>query len=665
MVNLVKRRARGSTALAALLILAATAPALAQRSTRLAVLQAEDRRAPTAQDLATIRAAARSADPLTAQIGVRALGRLERPPLVADILPALRHRLPEVRAEAANAIAQAAQGLRSDRVAAGAAATLTSAQNALAARLSVEADADVRAAIAEALGRLPYTSSGDVARAEGALLEFASRAQSNSDRLGVARGFEALTRLHRTIRPPSPQAIAVLTALARTEGRAEQELAREARVRRLALESLIASGAADASLVAAAAGDPDAQVRRLAMRAASGGTATQILAAGVNDTSSSVRIEALRGLRATKDPQSCRASLTAAASDQEMSVALVAIDQLAICGDADDAVAHLVQLVSDVDDAEAPRNWHRAAHAIVALAAAAPERAAAALPPILSSRVWQLRLYGARASAALRRRDLLEPLAADPDDNVAEAAISALTTLAGHDADGIYVPALSRRSFGVVRAASLALAGTTRPPAIDALKIALARVESDARPGAADARSALRRALASAGVEVRPAKAPPQPAAPLNDADLRRLAAPRARFTIRDVGVFDVALFTMEAPATVLRFAQLAASGYYDGLTFHRVVPNGVIQGGSPDANEYSSDAPIMRDEVGRWPHVRGALGISTRGRDTGDGQIFVDLVDNPRYDHTYTVFAQVLNGLDVIDRILEGDVIDRVEILP
>ena len=101
----------------------------------------------------------------------------------------------------------------------------------------------------------------------------------------------------------------------------------------------------------------------------------------------------------------------------------------------------------------------------------------------------------------------------------------------------------------------------------------------------------------------------------------------------------------------MLRFARLAESGYYNGLTFHRVVPNFVIQGGSPGANEYVGDAAFMRDEVGTWPHVRGAVGISTRGHDTGDAQIFVDLVDNPRLDHQYTVFAQVLNGIDVVDR--------------
>jgi len=61
---------------------------------------------------------------------------------------------------------------------------------------------------------------------------------------------------------------------------------------------------------------------------------------------------------------------------------------------------------------------------------------------------------------------------------------------------------------------------------------------------------------------------------------------------------------------------------------------------------------------------VRGAVGVSTRGRDTGDAQIFVNLVDNPRLDHGYTVFAQVLNGIAVVDQILEGDVIDRIEIV-
>jgi cyclophilin family peptidyl-prolyl cis-trans isomerase len=113
----------------------------------------------------------------------------------------------------------------------------------------------------------------------------------------------------------------------------------------------------------------------------------------------------------------------------------------------------------------------------------------------------------------------------------------------------------------------------------------------------------------------------------------------------------------------VARFAQLARAGYYDGLTFHRVVPNFVIQGLSPGANEYMGAPRYMRDEAGIVPHLRGAVGISTRGRDTGDGQIFIDLIDLPRLDHDYTVFARVTSGMEVADRILEGAKVVRITV--
>jgi cyclophilin family peptidyl-prolyl cis-trans isomerase len=152
--------------------------------------------------------------------------------------------------------------------------------------------------------------------------------------------------------------------------------------------------------------------------------------------------------------------------------------------------------------------------------------------------------------------------------------------------------------------------------------------------------------------------------ADLTAAELRSVAAARARSHRFEASAVSRLAHRIEAPASAVRFARLAQSGYYDGLTFHRVAPNFVIQGGSPGANEYIGDATFMRDEVGQWPHVRGAVGISTRGRDTGDAQIFIDLVDNPRLDHQYTVFAHVLNGMDIVDAVLEGDVIERVEIV-
>jgi cyclophilin family peptidyl-prolyl cis-trans isomerase len=128
-------------------------------------------------------------------------------------------------------------------------------------------------------------------------------------------------------------------------------------------------------------------------------------------------------------------------------------------------------------------------------------------------------------------------------------------------------------------------------------------------------------------------------------------------------GSFDLALLTEDAPASVSRFVSLVRRRYYDGLTFHRVIPNFIVQGGSPGANEYAGDGPFMRDELALQSNVRGTVGVSTRGRDTGDAQFFVNLLDNPRLDHEYTVFARITSGMDVVDAVVEGDVIQRIEI--
>jgi cyclophilin family peptidyl-prolyl cis-trans isomerase len=132
---------------------------------------------------------------------------------------------------------------------------------------------------------------------------------------------------------------------------------------------------------------------------------------------------------------------------------------------------------------------------------------------------------------------------------------------------------------------------------------------------------------------------------------------------MKEAGSFVVELLPEAAPLTAAQFVKLAESGYYRGLTFHRIVPNFVIQGGSPGANEYVGTPGYIRDEVSTLSHERGTLGISTRGRDTGDSQIFVNLVDNFRLDHDYTVFARVVEGISNVDAIQEGDVIEKIAI--
>lgn len=677
---------RHSAFSAAILMLLAVEAGAQAPATRLAIVLAENRRAPTAADVALLRRGARSSDPQTARIALRALGRLERPALIPDIVPGLSYRFPETRAEAANAVGQAAQGFDASRPGVG--LNPGSVLTTLLDSLALEEEPSVRAAICQSIGRLPYTRAEDIDRAEQALVLLAATSTVTADRLGVAKALELRVRLHRQTLAPGPRAIIMLRALAGVASAQhalpvppaqpkplDPDPPRDARVRRLAVEALIVAngadgadavgpGGMDAELVERAGADPDAQVRRLAMRAARLRQDKFRLRLGLSDEAAMVRFEALSQLTPVDGEYECL-SAVAAAQDEDARVALLALDRLTSCGAFPDAVRALERTINDLSQAGAPRAWHRSAHAVVSLAGAAPEQARPALGQFVQSTNWHLRVYAARAAAVLGDDETLRRLARDAHDNVAEAGISGLTQ-AAVPAGALFVEALGRGAYPVVRAAARALDGSTHEGVVPALRAALQRLNGEGRPNSLDTRRAIAATLTRLGAPP-PAIKPPAPRVPrsLTAENLRRLAAPRARITIRDVGAFELALVTTEAPATVLHFAELAESGYYNGLTFHRLVPNFVVQGGSPGADEYTGDADYMRDEVGMWPHVRGGVGISTRGRDTGDAQIFIDLADNPRLDHAYTVFAQVLNGIEIVDRILEGDIIERIDIIP
>jgi cyclophilin family peptidyl-prolyl cis-trans isomerase len=646
-------------------------------ATRLAILQAEDRRAPTATDLATIRAGTRSGDPLTAVTAVRALGRLERPALATDIQPLLDSPYPSVRVEAANALAQAVSSIR--RGASGGPST-TSLVQVLAAHLDDEEEPDVRAALAESIGRLPYADADGVARAQAVLVELAAKHGTVADRLGVSKAFEALARAVKGVALTEP-AVDVLRGLVGVmpAPRAESpegpvaarptagtvDPSRDARVRRLAMEALVTSGLDDEATITRAVSDTDQQVRRLGIRAAARGSRTAIVTRGLEDPAGLVRFEAVRSLADVAGRDACAWTL-AATADADPHVVLLAIDRLGACAGWDQAVTRLADLAADHAALATPRSWHRAAHAIVALASAAPERAKPLLQAFGAAANPFVRAYAARTAVTLGDRAILERLAGDADDNVAEVAVDGLVKVAGTDATPKYLAALTRRGYQVVRAAARALESS--PADADtraALERTLEWLTSEAHDNSLAARRAVVAALEKQGAQV-PDKSvvAAAPRSTLELAELKRVAAPRARITIRGVGSIDLALFTAEAPATVVQFARLAESGYYNGLTIHRVVPTFVFQGGSPGANEYIGHPNYMRDELGTWPHVRGAVGISTRGRDTGDAQFFLNLVDNPRLDHDYTVFGQVLAGLETADKILEGDVIESVQIL-
>jgi cyclophilin family peptidyl-prolyl cis-trans isomerase len=295
----------------------------------------------------------------------------------------------------------------------------------------------------------------------------------------------------------------------------------------------------------------------------------------------------------------------------------------------------------------------------------------------------------------MKDADTLRTLASDTSDNVRVASISGLSRLTQHTDDVIFVAALTRNDHSVMQAAARALQGSpNRGAAVPALLAALQRLSSSKKDNTRDPRLAILQRLQELGtadhaVHVTPLLAdfdprvaalaaetltkwtgvahtaaavrPPNPAPRLTD--LMRLESTAVRITMRTGGTFELRLYPEEAPATVERFVKLARAGYYNGLTFHRVAPNWVIQGGSPGANELSGDSPFMIDEMGMRSHTRGTLGISTRGRDTGDAQIFVNLADNPSLDHTFTVWAEVVKGMESVDAVVEGDVIERIEV--
>lgn len=126
-------------------------------------------------------------------------------------------------------------------------------------------------------------------------------------------------------------------------------------------------------------------------------------------------------------------------------------------------------------------------------------------------------------------------------------------------------------------------------------------------------------------------------------------------------------LFPDEAPQNVLNFATLARSGFYKGLTFHRVIPNFVIQGGCPYGTGIGGPGWRIKCECDnqKHKHVRGTLSMAHAGRDTGGSQFFVCHSAQPHLNGVHTVFGQVINdeGLNVLDAIKAGDKIIDIQI--
>jgi peptidyl-prolyl cis-trans isomerase B (cyclophilin B) len=130
-------------------------------------------------------------------------------------------------------------------------------------------------------------------------------------------------------------------------------------------------------------------------------------------------------------------------------------------------------------------------------------------------------------------------------------------------------------------------------------------------------------------------------------------------------GIMKVKFYENDAPGTVANFIKLAESGFYDGLTFHRVIPDFVIQGGCPDGTGAGGPGYTIKCELTgeNQYHDRGVLSMAHAGRDTGGSQFFIchSRTNTAHLDGNHTCFGKVYEGLDVIDDIVAGDKIEKI----
>ena len=678
-------------------------PGLAGSNEGLAILAVEDAASPTAADIALLVRSAGLPDEDIRRAAIRALGRTEQRDVIPHLMPHLKGGM---RSEAAFAIAQAMQGPPLTLDTAG--SQVEAIQNVLISLARAEETATPLGEFAHSLGRLPYTHPDQVAKTDEVLRDILRLVNLRLIRRkagdaapairGALKGAELLGRLHGKHGPFSDELISALRGHA-TERIAEVGLHDRGPTAHAFMALIAVRGVDEDSLDLSLRSSDDA-VRRLAtLTLSSGGSPivgsarADAIRAAMRDANEQVRYEALRGYARHQAKEDGCQPLVDLLGDTSPHVALAAIDALGDVCKGDETVVN--RLTAESRTPPNVGSWHREAHALVALAKLAPENATIPLTSHSRHTVWQVRMYAARAAAAMNDTATLERLAGDANDNVREATLMPLKRLKGSEAEAQFLAALGSKDYQLLRTAARELQQMTPSKAAGtALLDALIRVTAEKKETSRDTRIALLERLREFGhpdmlerllpllkdfdpkvadeaaktlgeltgrsfaAEPKPLARPPLPLA----TEILYLQQHQATLIMSDGKRIELTLDTEIAPLNCVRFLRLARGGYFNNLTFHRVVPNFVIQGGSPGANEYMGDGPFVRDEISRRSHTFATLGLSTRGRDTGDAQIFVNLVDNLRLDFGYTVFGSV-DPTDLLE-IVEGDTIKEVRFL-
>lgn len=427
-----------------------------------------------------------------------------------------------------------------------------------------------------------------------------------------------------------------------------------------------------------------------------GAQAFEVLRRLVRDKDSHVRVNAVRSL-ATYGPSALQMLLTSS-RDQDPNVRI--------------ATAQSVSTVLTKGSPDFANLWGADTSLVYRASLLASATRAGLRPNELSewatSHDWRLRAAVAAADGdSLDRSFALSralPLTRDPDPRVREAAYGAIVPVASvaledsvhaalltglRDPD-FYVRATvlgalaERASVGDLPAVLASYEQAARDSANDARLAALQYIvglwkKDSARIGESDRARLARLAVPTDPLERAAGRGVPafeswrsvtpvaRPAA-FYDSVVRMIVVPAlggkpARATIHTVrGPIQLELFGAEAPLTVWNFLSLARSGYYRNTRFHRVVPNFVAQDGDPRDDGNGGPGYAIRDEMNPHRYERGAVGMALSGPDTGGSQYFITHSPQPHLDGHYTVFGRVVKGFDVLDKIVQGDLISRVD---
>jgi HEAT repeat protein/cyclophilin family peptidyl-prolyl cis-trans isomerase len=416
-------------------------------------------------------------------------------------------------------------------------------------------------------------------------------------------------------------------------------------------------------------GDGDETVALHALRslgAIGDGRATAAVAAVLASPSEALRREALRALTLLPPDRSLRPRLVGLVAEPDPWIRAAALPALAHTDRAD------FTLVLSGMDAD-PVWWVRGALAS-ALGDLGDETSVGILHAMLRDedpRVLPAVLEGLRRARGKDSLDTLRRHLEHADLGVRVAAAEGLAALGGIGASRPLLAAWRRAlddGPGEIEARIAAVKGLAAQADDDAkaglVEVAKADPARAVRAKAALALRALGAGAADPGPQtvLRPALDYREAMAPFDPRPGVSLYTPRAFLHTRH-GTIEVHLDVVEAPLTTASFVDLARQGFYDGLVFHRVEPGFVVQGGCPRGDGNGGPGYTLRCEITRRSYGPGAVGMALSGKDTGGSQFFITLSAQPQLDGGYTLFGQVVAGLDVVERIRPGDAIERVEV--